>query len=72
MTHNPTYQPGPEAQWQAARSAGGPTPATQSSPASGPAAPEGAEAKGGRPSNLMLAGTGSLLAVLAFLRLSPR
>ncbi|MFG1816263.1 hypothetical protein ACGFIF_21085 [Kribbella sp. NPDC049174] len=62
MTQN-TNPPANEAQWQAAR-AGTPD---EPAPAAGHQAEEGKGKGDGRPSNLVLAGAGSLLAVLAFL-----
>lgn len=76
MTQHPTYPAGadPENQWQAARAASNPPappPAHPSAPPAHLGTPQAAgvgEGKsGGRPGNLMLAGAGSLLAVLAFL-----
>jgi hypothetical protein len=59
--------PGNEAQWQAARAGTPDEGAAAPASAEAVAGQEGSDAKGGRPSNLVLAGAGSLLAVLAFL-----
>lgn len=74
MTQNPTFQPGstPEAQWQAAQAAAPAASPEAGTAAPAPAAPQAGAAEtagksGGRPSTLVLAGAGSLLAVLAFL-----
>ncbi len=68
MTQNTNPpMPGNEAQWQAAR-AGTPDDSAAAASAEAVAGHKESGAKaGGRPSNLVLAGAGSLLAVLAFL-----